>query len=116
VQAQHYGGAAHVRGGRDHCLWSGIVKPAAGSEVRLDGAGGVRERGRGPGARGDGVDSFGEGLIWRLRGALLGASGLLKAKSRTMRAVAIAATHVVSVEENARRIIVLAAFAFLALC
>jgi hypothetical protein len=33
-----------------------------------------------------------------------------------MRAVAIAANHVVSVEENARRIIVLAAFAFLALC
>lgn len=33
-----------------------------------------------------------------------------------MRAVAIAATHVVSVEDNARRIIVLAAFAFLALC
>jgi hypothetical protein len=33
-----------------------------------------------------------------------------------MRAVAIAATHVVSVEESARRIIVLAAFAFLALC
>lgn len=33
-----------------------------------------------------------------------------------MRAVAVAATHVISVEENARRILVLAAFAFLALC
>jgi hypothetical protein len=33
-----------------------------------------------------------------------------------MRTVAIAASNVISVEENARRILVLAAFAFLALC
>lgn len=44
------------------------------------------------------------------------ASSTRKAKTRTMRAVAIAATHVISVEENARRILILAAFAFLALC
>jgi hypothetical protein len=33
-----------------------------------------------------------------------------------MRAVAIAANHVISVEENARRILVLALFSYLALC
>jgi hypothetical protein len=33
-----------------------------------------------------------------------------------MRAVAIAASHVVSVEESARRIMILASLAFLALC
>jgi hypothetical protein len=33
-----------------------------------------------------------------------------------MRAVAIAANHVISVEESAKQIIVLALFAYLALC
>ena len=37
-------------------------------------------------------------------------------KSRPMRAVAIAANSVISVEEHTRRILVLSLFAFLALC
>ena len=39
-----------------------------------------------------------------------------KDKDHPMRAVAIAASHVVSVEESARRIMILASLAFLALC